>query len=136
MANRILTADGWEERVQKLMGVDSAYLPAADIGQPDIITVAEANIIKQVPDYTSLADDDKVYLEAAVVCECAVLLCPSMSARLPVRQQGPSETHELSVDWDKRKVEFQGSRDGHIGNISTVAVPSLPHFSVSHPRHC
>jgi hypothetical protein len=125
MANRILMAEGWEARIQSKMGVDPAYLPNADISQPDVITVAEANIIAQIPDYASLVDDDKVYLEAAVVCECASLLCPSMAARLPVRQQGPNETHELAIDWDKKKTEFEVERDGYIGKI-------LPPFTLLH----
>lgn len=129
MANRILMAEGWEARIQSKMGVDPAYLPNADISQPDVITVAEANIIAQIPDYASLVDDDKVYLEAAVVCECASLLCPSMAARLPVRQQGPNETHELAIDWDKKKTEFEVERDGYVGKI--VPPSTLLHFGLS-----
>lgn len=132
MANRILTAVGWEQRIRDKMGVDTAYLPDSAVQQPDIITVAEANIIRQVPDYASLVDDKKVYLEAAVVCECAALLCPSMPARLPVREQGPSETHELNVDWDKKKAEFEAERDEYIGKI-LLPSPTLLHFGVSNP---
>jgi hypothetical protein len=113
------------------MGVSEPYLPNADIEQPDIIIVAESNIIEQVPDYASLTDDKKVYLEAAVVCECAALLCPSMPARLPIREQGPSETHELNVDWDKKKAEFEAERDGYIGKILADSLPPLLHFGLS-----
>jgi hypothetical protein len=73
MANRILTTDGWQQRIREHMGVDAAYLPDSAIEQPEYITVAEANIIEQVPDYINLIDDKKVFLEAAVVCECAAL---------------------------------------------------------------
>jgi hypothetical protein len=133
MANRILTAVGWQQRILDKLGIDAAYLPLTAIEQPECISVAEANIIKQVPDYASLIDDDLIYLEAAVVCECSALLCPGMPARLPVREQGPSETHELNIDWTKRKADFETERDGYIGSISTVSVPSLLHFSVSNP---
>lgn len=132
MANRILTSDGWQDRIRSKMGVSEPYLPNADIEQPDIITVAESNIIEQVPDYASLPDDKKVYLEAAVVCECAVLLCPSMPARLPMREQGPSETHELNVDWDKKRAEFEAERDEYIGKILPSS-PTLLHFGLSNP---
>jgi hypothetical protein len=133
MPNRILTAEGWETRIQKKMGVDPAYLPAEDIQQPDIISVAESNIIKQVPDYDSLKDDDLVYLEAAVVCECASLLCPGMSARMPQKEQGPHMTTDTPVDWSKKKTDLEIERDGYIGKISTVTVPSFSHFSLSTP---
>jgi hypothetical protein len=129
MPNRILTAEGWEKRIQDKLGVDPAYLPDTAIQQPEVITVAEANIIAQVPDYASLTGDKKVYLEAAVVCECASLLCPSMPARLPKKEQGPHETHEVDVDWKKRKADFEAERDGYIGNI--VTIPTLLHFGLS-----
>lgn len=133
MANRILTATGWEARVRSKMGVLEPYLPDADLQTPEVVSVAEANIIKQVPDYASLTGDDLIYLEAAVVCECSALLCPGMPARLPKKEQGPHETHELDVDWTKRKADFETERDGYIGKISTVSIPSFSHFSVSSP---
>ena len=129
MANKILTADGWEARIQSKLGVDQAYVPNADISSADVIGVAEANIIAQIPDYASLADDKKTYLEAAVVCECAVLLCPSMPARLPAKQQGPHEGHTLYIDWDKKKADFAAERDGYIGKI--ISISFLPHFGLS-----
>lgn len=129
MANRILKDTGWEARIQKKMGVDPAYLPETDIQQPEVITVAEANIIAQIPDYATLADDKKVYLEAAVVCECASLLCPSMAARLPKKEQGPHETHELEIDWDKKRTDFEVERDGYVGKINPPS--TLLHFGLS-----
>lgn len=133
MSNKILVSEGWESRIRSKLGVLDSYLPDIDIQQPDCISVAEANILKQVPGYASLTDDDLVYLEAAVICECAVLLCPGMGARLPAKEQGPHESHQVSVDWDKKKTDFEKERDGYIGKISTVSVPSLNHFSISSP---
>ena len=130
MANRILTAAGWEKRIQDKLGIDPAYLPNEAIQQPEVITVAEANIIAQVSDYSSLTDDKKVYLEAAVVCECASLLCPSMAARLPKKEQGPHESHEVDADWNKKKTEFEVERDGYVGKI-LPPTSTLLHFGLS-----
>ena len=55
------------------MGVDDAYLPDDLLNSPDIITLAEANIISQIPDYATLTNDLRVYLEYAVVLECCIL---------------------------------------------------------------
>ena len=129
MANRILTVEGWEERIRDKLGVDPAYVPDEAIKQPDIIDVAEANIIAQIPNYTDLTGDKKTYLEAAVVCECCVLLCPGMAARLPAKGQGPHEGHTLYIDWDKKKAEFAAERDGYIGKI--IPIPFVPHFGLS-----
>lgn len=129
MANKILPTEGWEERIRDKLGVDPAYVPDEAIKQPDIIDVAEANIIAQIPNYTDLTGDKKTYLEAAVVCECCVLLCPSMAARLPAKEQGPHEGHTLYIDWDKKKAEFAAERDGYIGKI--IPIPFVPHFGLS-----
>jgi len=112
------------------LGVDAAYIPDADINQPDIIAIAESNIIRVVPDYDALTGDDLIYLEAATVCECAILLCPSMPARLPVKEQGPSFTREIEVDWTEKQVKLEAERDRFISNISTVAYIDVPHFGL------
>lgn len=129
MPSRILTIEGWEQRVRDKMGVDSAYLPDSIIEQPDIINVAESNIIAQVPNYTELTGDEKTYLEAATVCECAILLCPGMAARLPKFSQGPHARYELGIDWDKKKKELQGERDAFLGNFVSVGIRY--HFGLS-----
>lgn len=130
MANKILTAEGYESRIRSKLGVDAAYIPDADINQPDIIAIAESNIIRVVPDYDALTGDDLIYLEAATVCECAILLCPSMPARLPVKEQGPSFTREIEVDWTEKQVNLEAERDRFISNISTVAYIDVPHFGL------
>jgi hypothetical protein len=129
MPNLILTAEGWESRVRNRLGVDDAYLIDADIAQPDIISVAEANIIEQVPGYAALTGSKRTWLEAATVCECAVLLCPSMAARLPTREQGPHFTREVVTDWDKKRQDLEAERDSHIAKI--VDLVAVPHFGLS-----
>lgn len=130
MANRILKTTGYESRIRSKLGVDAAYVPDADINQPDVIAIAEINIIKVVSDYATLTDDDLVYLEAATVCECAILLCPSMPARLPVKEQGPSMTIELDVDWDAKQVKLEAERDRFLSNISSADYVNVPHFGL------
>lgn len=130
MANKILNATGFESRIRSKLGVDAAYVPDADINQPDIIAIAESNIIRVVPDYDALTGDDLIYLEAATVCECAILLCPSMPARLPVKEQGPSFTREIEVDWTEKQAKLEAERDRFISNISTVAYIDVPHFGL------
>lgn len=130
MSNRILIDTGYEDRIRSKLGVSEPYLPNEDINMPDCITVAEANIISQIPDYTTLQDDARVYLESAVVLECCVLLSPSMSARLPKKQTGPHEGHELGIDWTLKKAEFEAERDSNIGKLFDIAFPELSSSSV------
>lgn len=133
MANRILKDEGWENRVRDKMGVSDSYLPDSAIEQPDIIDVAESNIIEQVPGYDELTGDKKTYLEAAAVCECCILLCPGMPARLPKQSQGPHARYELGVDWDEKKAELRAERDAFLGKILSLTTPHF-HFGLSKIR--
>jgi len=141
MANRILTEINWQERIRDKIGVDNAYLPDSVINQPDVITVAEANIIAFIPEYDLIiaGTDSMVYLEYAVVLECCILLSPSMSARLPKKQSGPHESHELGIDWVKKKEEFENEKANLIGKIFEEEFPdlittSLSHFRITYPK--
>ncbi|MSU01938.1 hypothetical protein [Tissierella pigra] len=140
MPNRILINEGYEDRIRSRMGVSEPYLPNEDINKPDIITIAEANIISMIPGYENIAigGDSRAYLETAVVLECCILLSPSMSARLPKKEGGPHASHELYINWDNKKAEFKEERDSYIGKLFELEFPndlpsSLPHFTVTYP---
>lgn len=138
MANRILIEENWEERVRNKIGVDNNYLPDSAINSPDVITIAEANIISQIPEYESLTGDLKVYLEYVVVLECCILLCPSMPARLPKKEAGPHGNYELGNDWSKLKAELENERNRFIGlileEIAPGSIPNISGFIVTYPK--
>jgi hypothetical protein len=115
--NRILTSQGWQDRIRDKVGVDDAYLTDASLQQPDVITVAEAKVVRAVPTWAALVDDDKVFLEAAVVCWAARQVITTMKARLPTRQKAPGMEVEVTVDWDARKVDLETEYAEHLGNI-------------------
>lgn len=129
MANKILTGEGWQGRIRNLLGVDSAFVPDDDLEQPDIVDIAEANIIELVPGYATLTGDKKIYLESATACECAVLACDSMPTRLPTKESGPHATYELSIDWDQKKAELQDKRDVYLSKLITM--PKMKYFTTS-----
>ena len=123
------------------MGVSEPYLPDEDINYPDIIDVAEGNIITKVKGYDLIAPGSvsRVYLESAIILECCILLCPSMGARLPKKQAGPHESHELYVNWDNKKIDFINERDSMIGDILEEEFPDLLPitilgFTVTNPK--
>jgi hypothetical protein len=138
MENRILKNDYWEKRIRDKMGVDDAYLPDDLLNSPDIITLAEANIISQIPDYATLTNDLRVYLEYAVVLECCILLCPSMGARLPKKETGVHASYELGIDWSKKKEEFEEERNQSIGKILEEISPTQLYgfnaFTITYPK--
>ncbi len=130
MPNLILTTAGWEQRVRDKLGVSSAHLPDSAIQQPDIINIAEANIIEIIPNYAELTGTKKMYLEAAVVCECAALLCPSMPSRLPQREAGPHFSKEAYMDWFKLQEILKEERDLLLGKIDENIVPGIRIFGL------
>lgn len=142
MENRILKDIGvYEQRIRDKIGVDIAYLPDSVINQPDCITVAEANIIAQIPEYATIEPDTdlRIYLEYAVVLECSILLCPSMSTRLPKKETGEHASYELGTDWTKKKAEFEEEKEGTIMKIIDALFPdnsisTLPLFTVTYPK--
>lgn len=139
MTNKILVNEGWKDRIRYKIGVDDAYLPDEILQSPDIIDVAELNIINMLPDYTALSPDNKTYLEAATVIECCILLCLGMPSRLPKKQSGPHESHELDSDWLKKKEMFEDERNGLIGKIIESDFPEITigcssSFIVTHPK--
>lgn len=139
MENRILKEDGWQQRIRDKMGVDDAYLPDSVLEQPDMITIAEANVISMIPNYNTLTGDSKLYLETAVVLECCILLSPSMPIRLPKKQTGPHEGHELYINWDNKKNEFIEERNSFIEKIfelesQEIPYSTFPHFTITYPN--
>ena len=129
MANKILTSDGWQGRIRNLLGIDAAFLVDADLEMPDIIDVAEANIIELVPGYASLTDDKLVYLQSATACECAILACDSLPTRIPSKESGPHASFELSIDWARTKKELEDKRDVYLSKI--VTMPKMKYFTIS-----
>lgn len=130
MANLILKEAGWEERIRNRLGVDEAYLPDSVIQKPDVIDVAEAFIIDEVEDYEKILESsDSVWLESATVCQCAIILCDQMDAKLPTRQQSPHMSHEISVDWQAKKDSLIGERNFYLSKIVTDT--EVKHFGLS-----
>lgn len=117
MANKILTGEGWENRIRYVLGVDEAYLPNDVLQSPDIIDMAEINIIDMIPGYSSIQGSNKTKLENATILESAILVCKGMPARLPIKEAGPHRNHELDIDWEKLEKKLKAQRDGVISDI-------------------
>lgn len=117
MANRILTQDGWEDRIRDKLGVNDATLPDAVLQSPDVIGVAEAKVIAAIPHWQSLTGDDRIFLEAATVCMAAIQVIDSMPARLPIRMQGPGMDVQVEVDWKARRQALEEERNEYLGRI-------------------
>ncbi len=125
----LIVTTGWEQKVRDELGTDETYVPNAYLQNQ--IGLAEAKIIDAVPEWETLLEDKRVYLETAVICECAALVCPSMSARLPRKETGPHAAYELDVDWGELRNDLQGKRDSCLSKI--IEVGDVPFFGLAGP---
>lgn len=95
-----------EDRIRAKLGVDENYLSDEDINYPDVFSVAELNIGRLFPSYKDFEGDNLVYFESILVLESCILVCPSMPARLPKKELGPHASHELWINWEKRRMSL------------------------------
>lgn len=138
MDNRI-EIDNLQDRIRSKMGVSEPYLKDDDINYPDIRDVAELNIISLFPDYEDFEGDNEVYLQSIIILECCILLSPSMPARLPKKSLGPHASHEIWINWDKKKEEFINERDSLIGRLEDLlnldmSIDRFKSFGVTYPK--
>jgi hypothetical protein len=125
----LIVKPGWEQKVRDELGTDEIYVPDSFLHNQ--INLAEANIIENAPEWELVPADKKVYLEIAVICECAALVCPSMSARLPKKETGPHAAYELDIDWGELRNDLQGKRDSCLSKI--IEVGDVPFFGLAGP---
>lgn len=125
----LIVKPGWEQKVRDELGTDEIYVPDSFLHNQ--INLAEANIIENAPEWELVPADKKVYLEIAVICECAALVCPSMPARLPKKETGPHAAYELDIDWGELRNDLQGKRDSCLSKITEVG--DVPFFGLAGP---
>lgn len=125
----LIVKPGWEQKVRDELGTDEIYVPDSFLHNQ--INLAEANIIENAPEWELVPADKKVYLEIAVICECAALVCPSMPARLPKKETGPHAAYELDIDWGELRNDLQGKRDSCLSKI--IEVGDVPFFGLAGP---
>lgn len=125
MPPQILT-EKWEERVRSLLGVDEAYLPDDDLNHPEIIDVAEAEMIGLVPHHAELDDRGKTLFESAIIATCALKIIPSLRARLPTQQSGPHMQATITVSWQQVAEEIFANREIMLDLLGAVEDDGLP----------
>ncbi|WP_426455301.1 hypothetical protein ACP26L_36395 (plasmid) [Paenibacillus sp. S-38] len=112
---------GYEAAVRSMLGVKKAELPDEDINQRLILGMAEAQVIKRVPEYAVMTSEEElIYLETAVISYICYLLCPSMARRVN------TEVSTIDVKWKKAAVNWADRAAEYLQqfeNAMTVLVP-------------
>lgn len=101
---------GYADSVRALMGVKATELSDSDISSPAVAGLAEAMIMKRVPNWASADITDKIFIETAVLNYICYLLAPTMGGRTKV------EVSSIDTKWKKGKVDWDSLADKFILN--------------------
>ncbi|MEK4474346.1 hypothetical protein NSQ91_14110 [Paenibacillus sp. FSL R7-0048] len=135
MANKILITDTYHDEVKGRLGVGEDVISDADIDALSVLPIAEAKVIKEVPDYADLVEDDRNYVYAAAVSMVAAILAPSMTARIAKSKKDFDYSIENQVvDWRAFGIQLIDDAYALIDLISTVTPGTdAPIFGVAGP---
>lgn len=117
MTPKILGND-YDKRIRNRLGVGEAHLSISEIDE--VLPEIEARVIERVPDYAFKTDNNKVYLDSAVVCLTASALCSVLRKKYPVKEQGPSGSFETPIDWEKEAVFLNEQGSSYLSKINPV----------------
>ncbi len=117
---------GYEDSIRTRLGVKASDLPNTDINDRFIVGLAEAYIIKRVPNYATITDTTELlYLENAVVCYVCYLLLPSMPRRVKTQVQTLDVSWKIEkTDWEKLGADLLSDMELSLTKITSVTVDS------------
>jgi len=134
MPNRILITDTYHEEVRSRLGVGEDVLSDTEIDAPSVLPVAEGKVIASFPNYSNLTGDNLSYLYAAAVCSVAVILVPSMSARIKKAKKDFDFTiQNREVNWNKIRDQLQEEMNELLSIIDEDSFGFTPVFGVAGP---
>ncbi len=119
--------EGFEETVRSRFGIDEDDLTNEEISHPLVAGLAESQIIKRVPNYSSIVEGaDTLYLQNAVISMICAILCPSMSKRLNLKIAiSDVKIEKERVDWVAQREHYLTEVEANLMSIESVEVDSL-----------
>lgn len=128
---------GYEEAIRSKLGVKAGELGDEIINQRLIIDLAETTVLKRVENYSTVAEDEKIYLEGAIISYACHLLAPSMGRRLN------QKVSTIDVKWEKGRVDwnalselFLAEVESYLTAITSVEVDAgTDHILFDKSRH-
>jgi hypothetical protein len=111
----LIVQTGYEAAVRSKLGVKESELPDSEINQRLILDLAEAVVVKRVPNYASISDvADLIRLEAAVVSYVCYLLSRGMARRVNIQVQ------TIDVKWVKDKVDWTAMGEVYLAEMEQL----------------
>jgi hypothetical protein len=134
LSNRILTTDTYHDEIRGRLGVGDDIVSDSDIDALSVLPIAEAKVIKSVPNYAVLIDDDANYVYTAAICMVASILAPSMTSRIKkAKADFDFKIENQFLDWNKRSIALVDEAYGFIDLITDQVGIIVPAFGVSGP---
>ena len=115
---------GFEDAVRSKFGIEEDDLPNEELNSPFIKDIAEAKIMKRVPEWSTISDPKELlHLQSAVVS----MICASITLSMPKRLNLKIAMTNLrlekeKVDWIVLKEQFLAEVEEHLSEIESVAV--------------
>lgn len=104
----VILTEGFEGSVRNRLGVKSSELPDEVINDKFTAKMAENVVIRRVPHYESIEDEeDLMFLESAVMNYICYLLAPTMASKIKHKVTTIEVRWETGkMDWDKMAQGF------------------------------
>lgn len=123
----VVPDENWADQVRSLLGVEEDDLPDEVISSSLNVGVAEAVVIRRVPNYATITDQaDLLFLKMAVIHYIAYTLAPGMAARMKQSIQTLDvKWSNQKIDWEARAAELLQQSDFYISNIQSVELAEV-----------
>lgn len=128
MTPKIL-GENYADRIRARLGVKESHLSVEEIDE--VLPEIEAQFCELVPDWEEIISSDsdkKTFLQSAVVCKTASVLCSLLKLKYPVKEQGAGGSFEVSVDWDGLMVKLESDSNRFLYKL--IPLPVYPRFQV------
>lgn len=122
----VILGSDYATRIRSRLGVNDSHLTVAEIDE--VLPEIEAMIMEKIPDYASKTGNLKIYLDSAVVCKAASVLCTVLKKKFPVREQGPGGSFETQLNWDEEALKHEQNYSMFMSKLKPPTV--YPHFKV------
>lgn len=97
----LILKEGFENSVRNRLGVKKSELTDESINDKFISRLAESVVVKRVPHYSELQDDESLmFLESAVMNYICYLLAPTMATKVKYK------VSTIEVRWETPKVNW------------------------------
>jgi hypothetical protein len=124
--------EGYEQEVRNKLGVTEDDISDEELQSKFIFSPAEAKIIKRVPLYEQITDEDELLsLELAVILQMSMDLCVTMTNRVNTEESTLDiKWKRARTNWDEVYNRLAGELEEALSLITSVEVLTFYEYSI------